>query len=664
MVTDNSTDDPFLPLAFSLHSNPGAFAVLAGAGVSRGANLPTAWDIVVDLGKRICRSTDQSDTDPDTLTPDNVEEWYTDTFHRPLTYSGVLEHVAPTPYERESVLRSFFELEDPAEEESFGPSAAHFAVADLMAAGVVRVVVTMNFDHLFEDALRARHHIEPVIVSTDAVAKGLAPLHTIEHCIVHLHGDYRDAASMLNTSDELGGYQPHMRELVEKIVANYGLVVAGWSAEHDHALREIVQSNYRPYFTPAWIAPRSLNETAGTLATAIKARVIAATADSAFPRLADAVSTLARRQDRDPLAAAVVTDRIKRDLAGRHPAITAHDTFTSEVARLEDLPELLLVDFPNDDPRPKADIYYDFMQRIDAACRVPVSAVAALAYWGSDVTDDWWLATIEQWAHTHDSSGATYILQLPLTVAVRLYYAAGIAATAAKRYELLSRIFAIPAAVITTSRVTILSSRSLDWNRLHPEVAPVVTDDMRQRLATDLVAAIAVSPTRLDTAWQEFETLRTAAQILLSPDFTETLIHEVDSAEFDLESRKDEPGTEATKKSFEQADRLRAKVARLARTSRPHVHVVSEYNIDGDKWVSEVAYRTSYTPACRAALLPLVAHLTATEQQKAVTIALRGARTFFHLCGSTLEWDHTSVGHAEFMPSRLWLDEVPGLSGA
>jgi hypothetical protein len=50
-----TADDPYLPLAFSLASNPGACAVLAGAGVSKGAGLPSAWDIEVDLVRKIAQ---------------------------------------------------------------------------------------------------------------------------------------------------------------------------------------------------------------------------------------------------------------------------------------------------------------------------------------------------------------------------------------------------------------------------------------------------------------------------------------------------------------------------------------------------------------------------------------------------------------------------------
>ena len=40
--------DPALKLATSLHSNPGAYALLLGSGVSNAAGIPTGWEIVLD----------------------------------------------------------------------------------------------------------------------------------------------------------------------------------------------------------------------------------------------------------------------------------------------------------------------------------------------------------------------------------------------------------------------------------------------------------------------------------------------------------------------------------------------------------------------------------------------------------------------------------------
>ena len=173
MNADHSIDDPFLPLAFSLFSNSGAYAVLAGAGVSRGAGLPTAWDIVVDLISQIAGD------DADELTSDTAAAWYEKRFGQTPTYSDVVEKLALTPTERQGLLRKYFEPSVDDHGAAFGPSGAHRAIARMMQVGLIRVVLTMNFDRLFEQALRELQ-IEPTIVATEADAQGLAPLHTVQ----------------------------------------------------------------------------------------------------------------------------------------------------------------------------------------------------------------------------------------------------------------------------------------------------------------------------------------------------------------------------------------------------------------------------------------------------------------------------------------------------
>lgn len=39
-------------LAFSVQANPGVYAVLIGSGVSRSANIPTGWEITLDLARK------------------------------------------------------------------------------------------------------------------------------------------------------------------------------------------------------------------------------------------------------------------------------------------------------------------------------------------------------------------------------------------------------------------------------------------------------------------------------------------------------------------------------------------------------------------------------------------------------------------------------------
>lgn len=57
--------DPLDSLTFSLHSNKGAYAVLLGSGVSRAAGIPTGWEVVEDLIRRLAKiRSDECAPDP------------------------------------------------------------------------------------------------------------------------------------------------------------------------------------------------------------------------------------------------------------------------------------------------------------------------------------------------------------------------------------------------------------------------------------------------------------------------------------------------------------------------------------------------------------------------------------------------------------------------
>lgn len=45
--------DPLTSLSFSVYSNKGVYALLLGSGVSRAAGIPTGWEIVADLIRKI-----------------------------------------------------------------------------------------------------------------------------------------------------------------------------------------------------------------------------------------------------------------------------------------------------------------------------------------------------------------------------------------------------------------------------------------------------------------------------------------------------------------------------------------------------------------------------------------------------------------------------------
>jgi hypothetical protein len=158
--------DPLVSVAFSMYSNPGAYALLLGSGISRSAGIPTGYEITLDLVRKVA-GLEGADPEPD------PSAWYQKTHGEPPNYSRVLGILGGTHVERNALLRSYFEpTEQEAAEGVKTPRAAHRAVAELMAAGYIRVVITTNFDRLLEKSAEAAR-ITPIVISTADVPMGL-----------------------------------------------------------------------------------------------------------------------------------------------------------------------------------------------------------------------------------------------------------------------------------------------------------------------------------------------------------------------------------------------------------------------------------------------------------------------------------------------------------
>lgn len=141
--------DPLVTLSFSMRSAGGVFLPVLGSGISRAAEIPTGWEILLDLTRRLAVALGDDAGDDPAL-------WFRNRFGVDPNYSALLENLAATPAERNLLLRRYFE---PTEEDINAgrktPTAAHKALAKLAAKGYARIFVTTNFDRLLETALES-----------------------------------------------------------------------------------------------------------------------------------------------------------------------------------------------------------------------------------------------------------------------------------------------------------------------------------------------------------------------------------------------------------------------------------------------------------------------------------------------------------------------------
>lgn len=502
--------DPILSLGYTLHSTPSSHLLLLGAGASVASGVPSAWGVLLELVRSLARH--------EGAEPDDVMSWYAERYGHAPRYDHLLEELARTPTERQQLLRDFFQPDEEERERGLKlPSSGHRAIARLVAAGHVRVVLTLNFDRLVEQALR-EVGIEPTVVSTPADAEGLAPLHTHRALVIHLHGDYLTPLSMRNTEAELSGYDRPMKRLLKQLLRDYGVVAIGWSAIYDPQLCEAVASSTNPHATGFWVEPGQLEERADQLRVNKGYVLVKDTADSFLGQLADTVDALRARGARHPLTVPVAVASAKRELRGERTAIEIHDRFQAEVALVDGLPEMnrTVPGSPLAGQSPE-----ELQARIEEASLVSAALVATCAYWGNEVTDGWWMPTIERWAIPVRGGGAVRSLRAPNIPATLLNSAGLTAAAAAGRYDLVRALLTEPHAATyygtvepaasSLSPATIYVDTETPHARVHRLLRPIFVDEL------------GLNDTAYDEAWETVETLRDVTMLAFNARHTSAL---------------------------------------------------------------------------------------------------------------------------------------------
>ncbi|MDQ6878951.1 MAG: SIR2 family protein [Candidatus Dormibacteraeota bacterium] len=302
--------DPVLALAVNVEANPGVYAVLLGSGVSRPAGIPTGWEVV----EALCRKLAGPDASGDPAA------WYRERYGESPQYDVLLDRLTSTPAERQALLKEFFEpTPEEREQRMKMPTDAHRAIATLVEGGYVRFIGTTNFDRLMEQALADEGVVPQVIGSIDAL-KGAAPYAHSSCTILKIHGDYLDAR-IRNTTAELGAYEPAMDAYLERVLDDFGLIVCGWSASDPALVAAILRAPNRRYGMYWSTRGGELPPTAKQVTASRAAVVIAGyDANQFFTKLEHTVTALREMRQEDPTSTGVAVALLERYLpdAAKH----------------------------------------------------------------------------------------------------------------------------------------------------------------------------------------------------------------------------------------------------------------------------------------------------------------------------------------------------------
>jgi hypothetical protein len=424
--------DPLISLAFSVYYNKGVYALLLGSGVSSAAEIPTGWEIVTDLIRNLARSNEE-DCEADPVL------WYEEKYNEKPSYSKLLNALADTSSERNQLLKPYFEPTDEEREQGKKiPTEAHKAIAQLVKKGYIRVIITTNFDRLLEKSLE-EISITPAVISTPDSAEGALPIAHSACTIIKVHGDYLDTR-IKNTTEELAEYDPRINVILDQVFDEYGLIICGWSAEWDEALRAAFLRSKSRRFSTYFAIKGPRGEKANQLIQAKQAKVIdIESADTLFQELHEKVISLEDYNKPHPLSSKIAVASEKRYLLEDRYKIRLHDLVMQETDKV--YLELTTKKFPIQGVQFSPEELKRRVKTYESIIEILQALLITGCYWGLDSQTNLWKQSMERIANIDKGeSGLVVWKNLSIYPSLLLLYSCGIASIAIDKYNTLATL--------------------------------------------------------------------------------------------------------------------------------------------------------------------------------------------------------------------------------
>jgi hypothetical protein len=217
---------------------------------------------------------------------------------------------------------------------SESPTPAHRALASLAKQGLLRVFVTTNFDRLLEQALHDQN-IVPTVITNASDVDGASPLSAGDVALVKVNEDCLDTR-IKNTPEELAHYKPAVNALLDRVLDEYGLIIAGWSGQWDSALVEAFERCPTHRFSTYWTGRSAPKGNAARIMARRRGHFIQVKgADEFFTGLANRLCAFERKEPTRPAEAPESNlPNAVSSFVGRHQEIDELDRLLEETRLL------------------------------------------------------------------------------------------------------------------------------------------------------------------------------------------------------------------------------------------------------------------------------------------------------------------------------------------
>ncbi len=232
--------DPTIRLAASALPGEKKYILFAGAGVSKDAGIPTSWDLMLKTAGLLYAA--EGNTEIDNL---KLEEWFIKSKYSKMKYSELIGQIYPTYPEQQNFLKKYLE------DHEIGDS--HRSIAELARLGIIRCIITTNFDHFIENALSEKG-LETQVISTEQDLKDSEPLIHCKAIRIYKPNGTLGKGAIKNTPKDLEELPPLMEDELIKILSEHGLISLGYSGS-DLNIQKVFEKATFTHYPLFWVDP-------------------------------------------------------------------------------------------------------------------------------------------------------------------------------------------------------------------------------------------------------------------------------------------------------------------------------------------------------------------------------------------------------------------------
>ena len=269
----------------------------------------------------------------------------------------------------------------------------------------------------------------------------MAPISRNKCLIVKLHGDYMDTR-IKNTKAELSSYEDSINQLLDRVFDEYGLIISGWSAGEDIALKEALQRCKTRRYTTYWTARGDLTKSAERVVQQRGAQIVKTSgADQFFQQLADKVHALQEFETPHPLSTELAVATLKKHLSD-DKSILANDLVMQAANELHE--RLNSGAFSTNAPYSK-DLFIERVQRYEALVAPTQALMTIGCYWGTPEYHKVWTRCLHRIIEPEMSqAGNTDWINLKLYPGALLFYSASFAAFVSEKFYNFAHLVSFP----------------------------------------------------------------------------------------------------------------------------------------------------------------------------------------------------------------------------